>query len=111
MPPVSIVEALMRQFGSIISALAMIGVAALVVLVGLRPATRALIDMREAPGRRGRRWPCPGGGSTGADALDGRIEPALLTDQPPEEHGNARRHEFQAQQGAAEAPRTIGRNG
>ncbi len=45
---VSIVEALMRQFGTIVSALAMLGVAALVVWVGLRPATRALIDMREA---------------------------------------------------------------
>ena len=45
----------MRQFGTIVSALAMLGVAALVVWVGLRPATRALIDLRE-PLRRGRRW-------------------------------------------------------
>ena len=49
-PPISLTEALMRQFGSIASALAMLGVAALVVLLGLRPATRALIELREAPG-------------------------------------------------------------
>jgi flagellar M-ring protein FliF len=79
-PPVSIMEALMRQFGSIISALAMIGVAVLVVMVGLRPATRALIEMREAPGNAGA-LALPGGGSIGADAFDGRIEPALLTEQ------------------------------
>ncbi len=79
-PPISIVEALMRQFGSIISALAMLGVAALVVLVGLRPVTRALIEMREAPGMAGA-LALPGGGSVGADALNGRVEPALLTEQ------------------------------
>lgn len=76
-PPVSIVEALMRQFGSIVSALAMLGVAALVVLVGLRPVTRALIDMREPPGALA----LPGAGSIGAEALGGRVEPALLTEQ------------------------------
>ena len=55
LPPVSIVETLMRQFGTIVSALAMLGVAALVVWAGLRPATRALIDIaRSLP--RGRRW-------------------------------------------------------
>jgi len=74
-PPVSIMEALMRQFGSILSALAMIGVALLVVMVGLRPVTRALIEMREAPGAGALALP------GGADALDGRTEPALLTEQ------------------------------
>ncbi len=83
-PPISIVEALMRQFGSIVSALAMLGVAALVVLVGLRPATRALIDLREAPGAAGA-LALPGGGSIGAEALDGRVEPALLTEQSAED--------------------------
>jgi flagellar M-ring protein FliF len=77
LPPVSIVEALMRQFGTIVSALAMLGVAALVVLAGLRPATRALIDMREA---------FPEGGSTaqpGGAGRDGRAEPLLP--EPPED--------------------------
>ncbi len=83
-PPVSIVEALMRQFGSILSALAMIAVAALVVFVGLRPATRALIDLRE-PMAAEAALALPGGGAAGADALDGRIEPSLLTDQSLEE--------------------------
>ncbi|MCI4678834.1 flagellar M-ring protein FliF [Rhodoblastus acidophilus] len=52
-PPISLTEALMRQFGSIVSALAMLAVAFLVVWVGLRPATRALIDMREPLGAEG----------------------------------------------------------
>jgi flagellar M-ring protein FliF len=69
-------EALMRQFGSILSALAMIGVALLVVMVGLRPVTRALIEMREAPGAGALALP-----GSGADALDGRVEPALLAEQ------------------------------
>jgi flagellar M-ring protein FliF len=73
LPPVSIVETLMRQFGTIVSALAMLGVAALVVWSGLRPATRALIDMREAFPESGVAQP---GGA-------GRAEPLLP--EPPED--------------------------
>jgi flagellar M-ring protein FliF len=85
-PPISIVEALMRQFGSIVSALAMLGVAALVVWLGLRPATRALIDLREAVGAEGA-LALPGGSAIalGADAaLTGEAayeEQALLEDR------------------------------
>ena len=76
-PPVSISEALMRQFGSIVSALALLGVAALVVMVGLRPAARALIELREPLASEGA-LALPGGGAIGADALDGRMEPSLI---------------------------------
>ncbi len=65
-PPISLTEALMRQFGSILSALAMVIVALLVVWVGLRPATRALIDLRE---------PLPGEGA--AALIAGGDAPAL----------------------------------
>jgi flagellar M-ring protein FliF len=76
-PPVSILEALMRQFGSIVSALAMLGVAGLVVWAGLRPAARALIDLREPFAPEGA-LALPGGGS-----LDGGA-PGLLG-QPAED--------------------------
>ena len=85
-PPISIVEALMRQFGSIVSALAMLGVAALVVWLGLRPAARALIDLREAVGADGA-LALPGGSAIalgGGDALPGVAayeEQALLEDR------------------------------
>ena len=86
-PPISIVEALMRQFGSIVSALAMLGVAALVVWLGLRPATRALIDLREAVGAEGA-LALPGGSAMalggGDPALPGEAayqEQALLEDR------------------------------
>ena len=81
-PPVSFIDAVMRQFGSILSALAMIAVAALVVFVGLRPATRALIDLRE-PMAAEAALALPG--AAGAEALDGRVEPTLLAGQSPEE--------------------------
>ena len=75
-PPVSIVEALMRQLGTIVSALAMLGVAALVVWVGLRPAARALIDVREAFSDSALALP-------GGAALDSRSAPQLP--EPPED--------------------------
>ena len=78
-PPMSFVEVVMRQFGSIVSALAMLGVAALVVWLGLRPATRALIELREAPGFEAA-LALPGGG-VGAAALEGGGEQALLAEQ------------------------------
>ena len=86
-PSISVVELLMRQFGSIVSALAMLGVAALVVWVGLRPATRALIELREAPGFEGA-LALPGGGMAGIEgggeqgllSEQGREEPALIED-------------------------------
>jgi flagellar M-ring protein FliF len=93
-PPISIVEAVMRQFGSIVSALAMLGVAALVVWVGLRPATRALIDLREAAiAENALALP----GAAGAGALAGRDEQGLLgepdhEDQPLLEDRNYRRN-------------------
>ncbi len=80
-PPVSFLDALMRQFGSIVSALAMLGVAALVVWFGLRPATRALIDLRDAPGVAGA-LALPRGGA--APLQDG-AEPNLLTEEEPED--------------------------
>ena len=86
-PPISIVEALMRQFGSIVSALAMLGVAALVVWLGLRPATRALIDLREAVGAEGA-LALPGGSAIALGGGDGALtgeaayeEQALLEDR------------------------------
>jgi flagellar M-ring protein FliF len=78
-PPMSFVEVVMRQFGSIVSALAMLGVAALVVWLGLRPATRALIELREAPGFEAA-LALPGGG-VGVTALEGGGEQALLVEQ------------------------------
>jgi flagellar M-ring protein FliF len=77
-PPVSILEALMRQFGSIVSALAMLGVAALVVWIGLRPAARALIDLREPFAPEGA-LALPGGGSGegGAPGLLGQPDEDL----------------------------------
>ena len=75
-PPVSILEALMRQLGTIVSALAMLGVAALVVWAGLRPATRALIDMREVFSEGAAALP-------GVAGLDGRAE--QLLPEPPED--------------------------
>jgi len=75
-PPVSIMEALMRQIGTIVSALAMLGVAALVVWFGLRPASRALIDAREAFSESALALP-------GAAALDARPAPQLP--EPPED--------------------------
>jgi flagellar M-ring protein FliF len=80
-PPLSIVEALMRQFGSIVSALALLGVAALVVWVGLRPAARALIEMREPLAGQGA-LTLAGGGVVGPD---GRVEPTLLGDSAEEQ--------------------------
>lgn len=76
-PPLAVGEALMRQFGSIVSALAMLAVAALVVWVGLRPAARALIDLREPPGVEGA-LALAEGGATGAVALDGRGDQHLI---------------------------------
>ncbi|MGO9428803.1 flagellar basal-body MS-ring/collar protein FliF [Rhodoblastus sp.] len=81
-PPISIVEALMRQFGSIVSALAMLGVAVLVVVAGLRPAARALIELREAPMAEGA-LALPGAG--GGVALVGHNEAALLGEPAHEE--------------------------
>jgi flagellar M-ring protein FliF len=75
-PPVSIVEALMRQLGTIVSALAMLGVAALVVWFGLRPASRALIDAREAVSESALALP-------GGAGLDSRFAPQLP--EPPED--------------------------
>jgi flagellar M-ring protein FliF len=57
--------------------LALLGVAALVVMVGLRPAARALIELREPLASEGA-LALPGGGAIGADALDGRMEPSLI---------------------------------
>ncbi len=94
-PPISLTDALMRQFGSILSALAMVVVAALVVWVGLRPATRALIDMREplfaegasaltaagdapalgAPGGAGDDRRKPARGPAAARGLDAKAQP------------------------------------
>jgi flagellar M-ring protein FliF len=74
-PPLAVGEALMRQFGSIVSALAMLGVAALVVWVGLRPAARALIDLREPPGVEGALALAEAGG---AAALEGRGDPHMI---------------------------------
>ncbi len=79
-PPLPIVDVLMRQFGSILSALALLGVAALVVWVGLRPVTRALIEMREPLGGEGAL--ALAGGEIGPD---GRIEPNLLGDSAEEQ--------------------------
>jgi flagellar M-ring protein FliF len=80
-PPISLTEALMRQFGSIVSALAMVIVAVLVVWLGLRPATRALIDMGELPRAEGALALT----SSGAPALDGAGEAALIGDGPRED--------------------------
>ncbi|MBB4199350.1 flagellar M-ring protein FliF [Rhodoblastus sphagnicola] len=79
-PPLPVVDVLLRQFGSIISALALLGVAALVVFVGLRPATRALIDMRETLGGEGALALAGGAGRP-----DGRIEPNLIGDSAEEQ--------------------------
>lgn len=81
-PPLGIVDVLLRQFGSIMTALALLGVAALVVFVGLRPATRALIELRE---------PIAGEGAlalAGGPALagpDGKIEPNLIGESAEEQ--------------------------
>jgi flagellar M-ring protein FliF len=83
-PPPSLGEALMRQFGTIVSALAMLGVAALVVGVGLRPATRALIDLREPP-RSENALALADGVAMGAAALEARGDPALLGEAAREE--------------------------
>lgn len=83
-PPPSLSEALMRQFGTIVSALAMLGVAALVVWLGLRPATRALIDLREPPRSEGV-LALADGGATGAAAIEARGDPALLGEAAREE--------------------------
>lgn len=77
-PPISFLEAVERQFGSILSALAMLGVAALVVFVGLRPATRALIELRE---------PLAGEGAlalAGPGGVEGG-EQAMIAGGPPED--------------------------
>ncbi len=81
-PPISLTEALMRQFGSIVSALAMLGVAVLVVWVGLRPATRALIEMREPPAAEGALALAGAGASPALDALG---EPAMIGQAPRED--------------------------
>ncbi len=81
-PPISLTEALMRQFGSIVSALAMLGVAVLVVWVGLRPATRALIEMREPPAAEGALALAGAGASP---ALDAPGEPAMIGQAPRED--------------------------
>lgn len=76
-PPISFMEAVERQFGSILSALAMLGVAALVVFVGLRPATRALIELRE---------PLSGEGALAlAGPAGAEAEQALIAGGPPED--------------------------
>jgi flagellar M-ring protein FliF len=80
-PPLPIVDVLLRQFGSILSALALLGVAALVVFVGLRPATRALIEMREPLSGEGA-LALAGGGHVGPD---GRVEPNLIGDSAEEQ--------------------------
>lgn len=82
-PPVSITEALMRQFGSILSALAMVVVAALVVWLGLRPATRALIEMREP--LLGEVAPALTAGGE-APALGAPGEAAMIGEGPREDH-------------------------
>ncbi len=81
-PPISLTEALMRQFGSIVSALALLGVAVLVVWVGLRPATRALIEMREPPAAEGALALAGAGASPALDALG---EPAMIGQAPRED--------------------------
>ena len=81
-PPISLTEALMRQFGSIVSALAMLGVAVLVVWVGLRPATRALIEIREPPAAEGALALAGAGASPALDALG---EPAMIGQAPRED--------------------------
>jgi flagellar M-ring protein FliF len=83
-PPPSLSEALMRQFGTIISALAMLVVAALVVWLGLRPATRALIELREPPRAEGA-LALADGGAAGAAALDAPAAPALLAEAARDE--------------------------
>jgi flagellar M-ring protein FliF len=80
-PPLPIMDVLMRQFGSILSAVALLGVAALVVFFGLRPATRALIEMREPLSGEGA-LALAGGGVAGPD---GRIEPNLIGDSAEEQ--------------------------
>ncbi len=75
-PSPSIVEALMRQSGAIISAAAALGVAFLLIWFGLRPATRALLELPMAGGAPALAQ--PGGGAV-AMALRGE-EPVLLAD-------------------------------
>jgi flagellar M-ring protein FliF len=79
-PPLGVVDILLRQFGSIVMALALLGVAALVVFVGLRPATRALIELRE---------PIAGEGALalagGAIGATGKVEPGLIGDSAEEQ--------------------------
>jgi flagellar M-ring protein FliF len=82
-PPLSIGEAVMRQFGSILSALAMLGVAALVVLVGLRPAARALIDMREPLATEGALTLA--NGAAGTAALPSGADQPLIGEVPRED--------------------------
>jgi flagellar M-ring protein FliF len=80
-PPVSFIDAVTRQFGSIVSAFAMLGVAALVVWLGLRPATRALIDLREPP----RAEAALALAGAAPDALEAPDGPALLGEGPRED--------------------------
>ncbi|HUO53733.1 MAG TPA: flagellar basal-body MS-ring/collar protein FliF [Rhodoblastus sp.] len=79
-PPVPFTEALMRQFGSIVSALAMLAVAGLVIWFGMRPATRALIELREPPYAEGA-LALAGGGAPALDAP----EQAMIGDSPHED--------------------------
>ena len=96
----------MRQFGTIVSALAMLGVAALVVWVGLRPATRALIDLREPLLPRARwRWR----GRRDGALRSTRRRSALIGEAAREDQAAAGRLDSEAQPRAAEAARAIDR--
>jgi flagellar M-ring protein FliF len=84
-PPVSLAEAATRQMGTILSALAMLGVAGLVVWAGLRPAARALVELREPP-QAASLFASDAAAAPGLPAPDARApETPLIGEEPREE--------------------------